>query len=49
MDKSGGALTVKHINEGCNALAELKEKVKVKGNLKEHLGNEQLAIHRSLL
>lgn len=32
----------------CSALGELKQRHRVKGNLTEELGNEQLAIDRTL-
>ena len=36
------------LNEGFSDLAEFRQRHRIKGNLKEDLGNEQLAINRSL-
>ena len=40
----GGALTVTHILEDCSDLEELRQRHRLKGNLKQHFGSEQLAI-----
>ena len=44
----GGACMVKHVTEAISGLTELRQRYEVKGKLKEYLGNEQLAIHRTL-
>ena len=42
------ALTVKHIIKDCNALGELRQSHRVKGNPKDGLRNVQLSIDRTL-
>ena len=44
----GRALTVNHIIKYCSALAELRERHRVEDNLKQDLGNEQLAAERNI-